>query len=319
MGRIRHRRAYAQRRAIIPDIVTGILDLPTPSLSLPLGENTGSIPVFTTSSSVSESLSDSLPFTSSSIDSSSSASTSASSIQSSSEFTKSPPPPTPTPSPNPAPSVYETTSDGQVHTITTFLNAVPSAPPSAVPPPPKSFLQNKVLSGVVFALVGLVGLVIILAVATFAIRRKRNKELLNEAISFNPSSTMDSTHHYGDEKNRTSMGFSSPRTSDDHNSYSGPGVPGHGFGAGPNHAQGRTERDHSFPKLPARALPPQGYVHGRREKLPAPGQSNGINWGPNLSPFTAPVPANVTASSPVENTVDARAQSQNRILKIANV
>lgn len=204
-----------------------------------------------------------------------------------------------------------------MHTITTFLDAAPSSTQSAVTPPPKAFLQNKVLSGVVFALVGLVGLVIILAIATFALRRKRNNKLLNEAISFNPSSTMDSTHHYGAEKGRLSMGFGSPRTSDDHNTH---GATGYGSAFGANHPQGRRpEQDMSFPQPPARVLSPQGYARGGSgEILPAPGHPEDINWGPSLTPFTAPLPPTFGASNQTENTVDERTQSQNRILKIAN-
>jgi len=290
MHRIRHRRAHAERRGLIPAL-TDVLGnaLPVPSISLPLSNIPPLIPLPTLSSSASGSLSD----------------TSSSSSISSTQISSSTPSPTPTPTPTSTSSVYETTLGGKVHTITTFIDAAPSASPSLIPP--KSFLQNKVLSGVVFALVGLIGLVVLLAIATFALRRKRNNKLLKEAVSFDPSSTIDSTHHYGAEKGRLSMGFGSPRSSDDH---------GYAFGA--NYAQGHSEKGISFPQPPARALSPQGYTRGPAEMLPVAGQAEGINWGPNLAPFAAPLPPTFGAPNQTERTVDERAQSQNQILKVAN-
>lgn len=50
-----------------------------------------------------------------------------------------------------------------------------------------SFLQNKALSGTIFALVGLLGLVLIVIVATFFLRRRARNRLLDDAVSFDPS------------------------------------------------------------------------------------------------------------------------------------
>jgi hypothetical protein len=47
-------------------------------------------------------------------------------------------------------------------------------------------LQNKVLSGVVFAIAGIIALAILIMVATFALRRRRNKRLIEDAVSFDP-------------------------------------------------------------------------------------------------------------------------------------
>jgi hypothetical protein len=49
-------------------------------------------------------------------------------------------------------------------------------------------LQNKTLSGIVFAVVGVVAFVLIVAIATIALRRSRKKRLHDEAISFDPAS-----------------------------------------------------------------------------------------------------------------------------------
>ncbi|KAK0482136.1 hypothetical protein EDD18DRAFT_1362743 [Armillaria luteobubalina] len=91
-------------------------------------------------------------------------------------------------------SVYETTSDGVKHTVTAFASAAEESATGSSSSDAttqtgvthKSFLQNKPLSGFVFALCGLVGLVLILLVVTFTLRRRRKNKLLNEAISFDP-------------------------------------------------------------------------------------------------------------------------------------
>ncbi|KAF8165191.1 hypothetical protein B0H34DRAFT_227530 [Crassisporium funariophilum] len=81
-------------------------------------------------------------------------------------------------------SLVQTVVQGQTRTVTATAAADTST--SSAIAAPKSFLQNKVLSGVVFALAGLVGLVIIIVVATLAIRRSRRKKLLDDAMSFDP-------------------------------------------------------------------------------------------------------------------------------------
>lgn len=57
---------------------------------------------------------------------------------------------------------------------------------SAAPQHHTSFLQNKALSGTVFGLAGLVGLVLIVVLITFALRRRRRSRLLDDAVSFDP-------------------------------------------------------------------------------------------------------------------------------------
>ncbi|KAK0468437.1 uncharacterized protein EV420DRAFT_466098 [Desarmillaria tabescens] len=95
-------------------------------------------------------------------------------------------------------SVYETTSDGVTRTMTSFMSAAEesatgsssSAASTQTAATHKSFLQNKSLSGFVFALCGIVGLVLILLVVTFTLRRRRKNKLLNEAISFDPQGSV---------------------------------------------------------------------------------------------------------------------------------
>ncbi|KAF8351267.1 hypothetical protein F5887DRAFT_200264 [Amanita rubescens] len=81
--------------------------------------------------------------------------------------------------PHPTPPLQVTTSDGS--TITVVVNPTNSATPISE----SAFLQNKTASGIVFAIVGIVALVIIIAIAVFAIRR-RNHNRLVDAISFDP-------------------------------------------------------------------------------------------------------------------------------------
>jgi len=69
------------------------------------------------------------------------------------------------------------------------VTVIPSASQSATAAPVhnKSFLQNKALSGTVFALVGVLALVLIITAATFVIRRRARNRLLDDAVSFDPA------------------------------------------------------------------------------------------------------------------------------------
>jgi hypothetical protein len=70
--------------------------------------------------------------------------------------------------------------------VTTIASDASPSSSSVAGPPQTGFLQNKVLSGVVFGIAGLVGLVLIVLLATFAIRRRKNKKLIEDAVSFDP-------------------------------------------------------------------------------------------------------------------------------------
>ena len=74
------------------------------------------------------------------------------------------------------------------HTVTSTAAATSVSPSATLgaEPRPTAFLQNQVLSGVVFGLAGLIGLTILIAIATCAIRRRRNKRLIQEAVKFDP-------------------------------------------------------------------------------------------------------------------------------------
>ncbi|KAL0949666.1 hypothetical protein HGRIS_009704 [Hohenbuehelia grisea] len=104
-----------------------------------------------------------------------------------------------------ATSVFETSSGGHIVTVTSIAPAPSStgtiqsnvADASATP---KTFLQNKPLSSFVFTLVGLVGIALISLMATCLIRRRRRKRLMDEAISFDPTSMGSRFSMENDEK-----------------------------------------------------------------------------------------------------------------------
>jgi len=85
--------------------------------------------------------------------------------------------------------VTSTGSDGVVHTYTQVFTVVPSASQTSAAADHKttSFLQNKALSGTIFALVGILGLVLIVVAATFFLRRRARNRLLDDAVSFDPA------------------------------------------------------------------------------------------------------------------------------------
>ncbi|KAG7097117.1 hypothetical protein E1B28_004495 [Marasmius oreades] len=172
-------------------------------------------------------------------------------------------------------SVFETTSDGVKHTVTAFVTD-PAATASSTPPLAKqSFLQNKPLSGFVFALCGIVGLVLIILVATFAFRRRRKRKLENEAISYDPGSFHD------DLETRLVDGESSSdhRVSSGHN---GTGPYGTTYALNPHmyYQQGRT---------PAHGLQYSNYTPRsplEQQQQQAYGTSYNVGVGAPLPPYS---------------------------------
>ncbi|KAJ6629131.1 hypothetical protein B0H10DRAFT_25410 [Mycena sp. CBHHK59/15] len=193
----------------------GILGLPTfsfPTLSLP-GLPTLSTPTSSASISASSSASDSL-----SLSLVSSASLSVSQPTSAPSTSV---PPASTSAAASAVQDLSTGADGVVHTITNVFTAESSATQSAsAATHGSSFLQNKALSGSVFGLAGLVGLVLIIGVATFALRRRRRRRLLNDAVSFDPGLLPSATDRYNESERGHSDGGSVG---------SGRGIPGYGM------------------------------------------------------------------------------------------
>jgi hypothetical protein len=232
MRGIRNGRSHLKRQGLLSPVLSGVLSNPLTLPSGPLGD-IGTILSLGPSPSTTTSTTSSQPTTSSST------------------------------TPTASPSVYETTSGGSVHTVTTFVDPSPS-PTQSVGPVHQSFLQNKALSGVVFALAGVAGVIIIITVATFVLRRRRNKRLLQEAISFDPMSMNDSYHH-GADMGRGSMEKRSISTDDNHELTTLPRIqdqrPQHGqeFGYGADYTP------HGFGPHPHPLLPrtPSPHVeHG---------------------------------------------------------
>ncbi|KAJ6599204.1 hypothetical protein DFH09DRAFT_1303726 [Mycena vulgaris] len=94
-----------------------------------------------------------------------------------------------------------TGADGVGHTVTHVVT-VPSAASSqsAAPVANKSFLQNKALSGAVFGVAGAIGLVLIIILATLAVRRSKRRRLLDDAVSFDPGLLAAADRYDGSEK-----------------------------------------------------------------------------------------------------------------------
>ncbi|KJA30071.1 hypothetical protein HYPSUDRAFT_50482 [Hypholoma sublateritium FD-334 SS-4] len=73
-----------------------------------------------------------------------------------------------------------------VQSASTQATASISPSSTAVAASQQSFLQNKALAGIVLSFVGLIGLVCIISVVAFFIRRRRNNRIVEEALSFDP-------------------------------------------------------------------------------------------------------------------------------------
>ncbi|KAG6892853.1 hypothetical protein C0993_002722, partial [Termitomyces sp. T159_Od127] len=158
---------------------------------------------------------------------------------------------------------------------------------------------NKVLSGVVFALVGLLGLTAILAAAIFAVRRRRHKKLLKEAISFDPALVDE---YVADKDRSEAVGFGRP--GGDGYGHDGGTAMAYPFGMGRGY--GVTDGGVRVPRQPEwgrgyavadggvrgtaqleRALSPQGQVHDATGDVlhQPPGHGEGIGWTPDPTPF----------------------------------
>ncbi|KAJ6539209.1 hypothetical protein B0H19DRAFT_1177714 [Mycena capillaripes] len=190
--------------------IPGLPSLPgLPTLSIPL-----SLPPIFPPTGIPSSAS--APPSSSASAASSSAPLSSSSSPASSESPSSPPPtstPTPTPTPPPAapsnPSLalpdVTTDSAGGRHTVSNTVFVTGStASQSSTPAHNTSFLENKPLSGAVFGLAGLVGLVLIVFLVSFFLRRRRRNRLLDDAVSFDPTLLAAADRYDGSEKGHSS-------------------------------------------------------------------------------------------------------------------
>ncbi|KAJ7179855.1 hypothetical protein C8R43DRAFT_377245 [Mycena crocata] len=185
----------------------GILGLPTISLpslptlpgisipGLPGTETTASLPSASASLPASDSASASL----SALPSSSSETPSASAVSS--------PPISTSAATTPLPDVT-TGADGAVHTVSHVVTVAAAETSASTPPAHKqSFLQNKALSGIVFALAGLLALVLIVTLATLVVRRRRRKQLMDDAVSFDPgllAAATSADRYDGSEKGHSS-------------------------------------------------------------------------------------------------------------------
>ncbi|GJE84475.1 hypothetical protein PsYK624_005510 [Phanerochaete sordida] len=171
-----------------------IPSLPTPSLSLPGISDLLGLPTSSSSSSTTASASSSSHASSSSATSSSAASSSSSSSSSSTLST-----PTPTPTPTPDNTQAPASShDRPTSTVFQTVGASAAAESSGVPLPPKSFMQNKPLCISVITFASIIGLVILLIIGTWAVRRRRRDKLHDEASQFKTEDLVGGGHGHDD-------------------------------------------------------------------------------------------------------------------------
>ncbi|KAI1789061.1 hypothetical protein LXA43DRAFT_1096785 [Ganoderma leucocontextum] len=165
--------------------LTSVLGLPSPDTSTTSSSSTTSVPAQTTSTSDTISLTTSSTATSTSSSSSSTTSDTTSTassttplLPSSSDATTATPPSSATATP--------TSSQQSTVTVTSASDSSTSsaAATQQADAAPKSFLQNKALSVGVITAASLVGLVLIIALATWAIRKRRNDRLNQDIIDF---------------------------------------------------------------------------------------------------------------------------------------
>ncbi|KAI9001341.1 hypothetical protein BD414DRAFT_505084 [Trametes punicea] len=111
--------------------------------------------------------------------------------------------PTPTPTPTPAPTSTSSpspTTDTSLSLSSSISSSSSSASPSATlasSSAPKGFLQNKALSVGVITAASLVGLVVIIAIATWAIRKRRNDRLHQDILDFSTANLVGDTEKGG--------------------------------------------------------------------------------------------------------------------------
>ncbi|KAH8830717.1 hypothetical protein DL96DRAFT_1554100 [Flagelloscypha sp. PMI_526] len=80
--------------------------------------------------------------------------------------------------------------------IVTVSSSSPASSPSVAPngaaaAPPQPFLQNTAAKAAVFSIAGLVGLGLLIFIISLIVRRVRQKRLVEDAVSFNPSDLLD--------------------------------------------------------------------------------------------------------------------------------
>ncbi|KAF9483957.1 hypothetical protein BDN70DRAFT_873085 [Pholiota conissans] len=250
------------------------LGLPLTDLFPPLGPSKttdASTSATSTSSSSSSTITTSTSTTSSSTTTSSTTTSTSTTSTSASTFTTATPARTSTP----------VTLVSNSSTITIFETA--SVPPSTTPSPSSTatavtsqgFLQNKPLSGVIFALVGLIGLVLVIIAATFMIRRRRSNRLLNEALSFNPVNV----DHDGPDMMETGRRLTNDRTS------TSTGHASHGNGPLITHAGAFA--DYTPPPMPCTptSLHSQRLSRPLQKSYPAGGQPYAQNYDWTRAPI----------------------------------
>ncbi|KAH9850019.1 hypothetical protein C2E23DRAFT_334735 [Lenzites betulinus] len=192
---------------------------------------------------------------------------------------------TPTPTPTPTDTSASLPASTVTNTSTVAASASASASSDAVNTP-KSFLQNTALSVGVITAASLVGLVIIIAVATWAIRKRKRERLHQDILDFSSADLVDHA-----EKGEGSGGIGVRGTgsiggasSADHGSSSS-----HGTLSAPQMQPRGMYENSGYPSMPAYAANPaartpnpyaQPAYNDRGYAFPSQEQNNTYaNWG----------------------------------------
>ncbi|EJF62837.1 hypothetical protein DICSQDRAFT_154090 [Dichomitus squalens LYAD-421 SS1] len=186
----------------IPGIggLTSILGLPGPDTSTTSSATTTSVQTTTTSNTISLTASSSTTSSDTLTTASSSPTTSSTTTTSSITTTSSTSTSTSTSNIATATPPSSSTAETSTNTVTQIVGpSTSSSTSSATPSPqadaaPKSFLQNKALSVGVITAASLVGLVLIIALATWAIRKRRHDRLHEDILDFSTANLVGESH-----------------------------------------------------------------------------------------------------------------------------
>ncbi|OSC98657.1 hypothetical protein PYCCODRAFT_1470806 [Trametes coccinea BRFM310] len=178
------------------------------------------------------------------------------------------PTPTPTPTPTSAPPSDATSlPDSNSSSTSSSTSSSASASASAIGAnAPKGFLQNKALSVGVITAASLVGLVLIIAIATWAIRKRRNDRLHQDILDFSTANLVsDAEKGSGAGGSRRDM-FAEGGAADNGSST------GHGSGSSSGHG--------GYSQSSQAQVQPRGMYEN-------PGYSNLAAYAPNPAPSRA--------------------------------
>jgi len=186
----------------------------------------------------------------------------------------------------------------------------------------QSFLENKALSGTVFALVGLVALVLIIVIATFFVRRRRRSRLLDDALSFDPALLPAADRLDGSEKghsNNPSLGTTGGGGYSTYSAYTASPAPPQHYGQQPDYYSQQADYYGGAPRANYGYVPPMADTGNSWGQPAPPQQQHNIPRVP-VPPQPAPLPREFGSS---DESADRRRSAEEtefwaRTLKVVN-